>query len=138
MSSKDKLEKIKNLCEEKWQKNEKDCSGFVKDVAAGLGIIITGQANDIVDQLSKSPWISCKDGVEARLKALEGNFVVGGLKATGNGHVVVVVDGPLASGKYPTAYWGSLGGVGKKNTTINWSWNKTDRDKVIYAYRSIA
>jgi hypothetical protein len=29
-------------------------------------------------------------------------------------HVVVVVDGPLAHGKYPTAYWGSLHGIGKK------------------------
>lgn len=76
-------------------------------------------------------------GAGARAKALAGKFVVGGLKAAGHGHVVVVVAGPLSHGKYPTAYWGSLGGIAKKNTTVNWSWNKTDRDKVIYAYRNI-
>lgn len=86
--------------------------------------------------MNSADWTVCKNGIEARQKAIEGNFVIGGLKATGNGHVVVVVSGPLAHRKYPTAYWGSLGGVGKKNTTINWSWNKTDRDLVTYAYRT--
>jgi len=45
-----------------------------------------------------------------------------------------VVTGEVNQGKYPTGYWGSLGGVGKKATTINWSWNAMDRDKVRYAY----
>lgn len=100
----------------------------MKAVASEIGITITGQANDIVDQMNGTGWTLCKDGVDARQKAIDGNFVIGGLKATSNGHVVVVVPGPLAHGKYPTAYWGSIGGVGKKNTTINWSWNTTDRD----------
>lgn len=132
----DKAAKVKRMCEQYWLKNEKNCSGLVKDVAASLGLEIIGVANDIVDQFARKPWIICKDGIEARQKALEGEFVVGGLKAITNGHVVVVVSGPLAQGKYPTAYWGSLGGVGKKNTTINWAWNKAHRDKVVYAYRS--
>ncbi|MET1257375.1 hypothetical protein [Aliikangiella maris] len=63
-------------------------------------------------------------------------LVIVGLKAQPHGHVAIVVPGPLAHGKYPTAYWGSLGGVPKKNTTINWSWNKKDRDNVIYACRN--
>ena len=53
------------------------------------------------------------------------------------GHVVIVVKGPLARGKYPTAYWGSLnpairadGGVG---TTINFAFNTKARDRVTYA-----
>jgi hypothetical protein len=51
------------------------------------------------------------------------------------GHVVVVVPGPLAHGLYPTAYWGSTAaGIQKKNTTVNWAWKKEDRDKVLYAY----
>ncbi len=41
-----------------------------------------------------------------------------GLKADKHGHVVVLVPGPLSHGKYPTAYWGSLGGVPKKYTTL--------------------
>ena len=135
MSIKNKILKINSLCEKHWAKNEKNCSGFVKAVASDIGISVTGQANDIVDRLNNCDWVLCKNGVDARQKAIEGHFVVGGLKATPHGHVVIVVSGPLAHGKYPTAYWGSLGGVGKKYTTINWSWNKSDRDLVTYAYR---
>lgn len=131
-----KIQKVISLCEKHWVKYEKDCSGYVKAVATEIVISITGQANDIVDQLNGLDWKLCKDGVDARQKAIEGHFVVGDLKAIRHGHVVIVVRGPLAQGKYPTVYWGSIGGVGKKNTTINWSWNKTDRDSVIYAYRS--
>ena len=134
--SQNKVNKIISLCEKYWDENQKNCSGFVKEIASEIGISVTGQANNIVDQLNGSDWVKCKDGIEARQKAIEGNFVVCGLKATQHGHVVVVVSGPLAHGKYPTAYWGSLGGVGKKNTTINWSWNKMDRDLVTYAYRA--
>lgn len=130
-----RVQKILSLCEKHWVKYQKDCSGFVKAVASEIGITITGQANDIVDQLSGLGWSRCKNGIDARQKALEGNFVLGGLKSAPHGYVVIVVRGPLAHGKYPTAYWGSLGGVGKKNATINWSWNSVDRDSVIYAYR---
>jgi hypothetical protein len=54
-----------------------------------------------------------------------------------HGHVVVVVSGLLANGKYPSAYWGRLGGIGDKNKTINWAWRAGDRDHVIYAARAI-
>ena len=136
MSSNKKSDRIISLCEKYWDIYQKDCSGYVKAIAKDLNIMVSGQANDIVDQIQKSPWILLSSGTEARAKAVAGMFVVAGLKAAGHGHVVVVVPGPLSHNKYPTAYWGSLGGVGKKNTTINWSWNKTDRDNVIYAYRS--
>lgn len=124
--------KIVEACEKHWAKNQNDCSGFVKDVADELGVALTGQANEIIDTMQKSPWSVLKSGAQAKEKAVLGKFVLGGLKDSPHGHVVVVVDGPLAHGTYPTAYWGSLGGIGKKATTINWSWNKSDRDQVIY------
>jgi hypothetical protein len=71
---------------------------------------------------------------EAARLAGEGNLVIGGLKAVGHGHVVIVVSGPVASDKYPTAYWGSLGGSPAKAKTVNWSWSSRDRDKIIYGY----
>ena len=117
-------------------KYKSDCRGFAKAVAEDFGIVLTGQANEIVDQIQKQPWQLLKSGSEASNKAGAG-LVVAGLKGAPLGHVAIVVPGPLASGKYPTAYWGQLGGVGKKQTTLNWSWNKSDRDKVIYAVRSI-
>jgi len=130
------LNKVVAACEKHWDKYKTDCSGFAKAVAEDFGIVLTGQANDIVDQIQKQPWQLLKSGFEASNKAGAG-LVVAGLKGAPLGHVAIVVSGPLASGKYPTAYWGQLGGVGKKQTTLNWSWNKSDRDKVIYAVRSI-
>ena len=136
-------EKIIAACEKHWSGYSANCSGLVKAVALDLRVLLSGQADDIVDHV-KSKWWSVGSGREANDWAEAGYLVVGGLKSTehdparSNGHVVIVVPGPLAHGKYPTAYWGSLGGVGKKRETINWSWNKTDRDKVIYRATEIA
>ena len=123
-------------CEKYWDKYKGDCSGFVKAVAGDLGISLTGMANDIVGQIQSAPWVVLPSGVEAATKASLG-FVVGGLVDNPHGHVVVVVKGPLAHGKYPSAYWGMLNGVGKKNSTANWAWDAKHRDKVIYAWRMI-
>jgi hypothetical protein len=128
------MDKIKIACDKHWKAHKADCSGFVKAVAGELGFTVTGQANDIVDQMATLPWKPLASGKDAKAQADLGYLVLGGLKATSNGHVVVVVSGPLNRDKYPTAYWGKLGGEGKKATTINWSWNATDRDKVSYAY----
>lgn len=46
--------------------------------------------------------------------------------------MAIITPGIMAHNKYPTVYWGILNGVGQKAITINWSWNKADRDKVIY------
>jgi len=123
-------------CEARWDAYKDDCSGFVKAVATEVGITLTGQANDIVDQMQRLPWKVLKSGREAEEHARLNFFVLGGLKATGHGHVVVVIPGPLNREMYPMAYWGRLGGQGRKATTINWSWNQIDRDNVTYAYYS--
>jgi hypothetical protein len=128
------MDKVTKACETHWEAHKDDCSGFVKAVANELGVVLTGQANDIVDHIGKLPWKALSSGQEAKKQADLGFFVLGGLKATSHGHVVVVVQGPLNRKKYPTGYWGRLGGTGRKATTINWSWNKNDRDKVFYAY----
>lgn len=124
-------EKVVAACQKHWDANKSDCSGFIKAVADDLGVPLSGQANHIVDFIQQN-WWTLADGNEAMMWAEAGYFVIGGLKADGNGHVVVVVPGPLAHGKYPTAYWGSLGGEGKKAETINFSWTTSDRDKVVY------
>lgn len=129
------LTPIVQACESDWEAHKNDCSGFLKAVAHDIGIVLTGQANDIVDHIANSPWTSLDhDGVAAKTKAELGLFVVAGLKDTPNGHVVVITPGPLAHDKYPTGYWGKLHGVGQKNATINWAWNAEDRDKVVYAF----
>ena len=131
-------QQIINACETEFPNHTTDCSGFAKAVASDLGIVLTGMANDIVDQIGAAPWTALTDGIDAKSKADLGNFVVGGLKDNPHGHVVVVVQGPIdaAHQKYPTAYWGSLKGAqfAAKDKTVNWAWDSTDRDNVIYAY----
>lgn len=143
---------VVSACKHNFQAHKSDCSGFVKAVAQELKISpqLFGQANDIVDQIQRIPWLRCADGRDAARRAAEGNFVVGGLKAQGHGHVVVVTPGPLSQGKYPTAYWGTLGGIGKENTSVSYAWRRPifsgkhatgpipdDLDAVIYAYRTV-
>lgn len=135
--------KIIDACEDEWPANKSDCSGFVKDVAAALGVSLSGQANDIVDQITGPEWTKLTDGKAAKQAADEGKFVIGGLKGSdqqtpsAHGHVVVVVSGPLAKNQYPTAYWGTLGGSGERSKTTNWAWKAIDRDNVRFAARTI-
>lgn len=123
--------KVIQACIANWDAHKADCSGFVKAVAAELGVRLGGQANDILKALA-ADWWPIPGGLAAAEYAGAGYLVVAGLAADPNGHVVVVVPGPLAHGKYPTAWWGQLGGVGKKAKTLNFSWNQSDRNKVGY------
>lgn len=135
--------RIIDACEDEWPANKSDCSGFVKDVSAAFGIVLSGQANEIVDQLTGPGWTEVPNGELAKQAADDGKLVIGGLKGSdqrtpsSHGHVVVVVSGPLAKDRYPTAYWGTLGGTGARAKTTNWAWKAGDRDKTRFAARSI-
>lgn len=129
--------KVVQACEKHWEEHKGNCSGFVRAVAQDLSVMLTGQANDILDQIQKPPWMTVSSGLQARERATGCFLVVAGLKANPHGHVVVVVPGALAHGKYPAGYWGRLGGTGKKGATINFAWNRQDRDKVIYRCRLV-
>lgn len=125
-------DQIIEWCETDWDDWKTDCSGFVKAVCQRANIRLQGQANQIIDFLETSPaWeILGAAPAVATSRANSGRIVIGGLKNRPNGHVVLVVkSAPL---NYPVAYWGRLGAVGRKNTTINWSWNSSDRPNVHY------
>jgi hypothetical protein len=135
---------IINECESQFEAFKSDCSGFVKAVAAAFSVTLTGVANDIVTEIQKDGWLQLgHDGAMAKTKADNGWLVIGGLSGNGNdppqqhGHVVIVVSGPINQNKYPSAYWGKLGGTGEKDKTINWAWNAKSRDKVIYSARQL-
>lgn len=141
-------DRIKQSCEKllKVPENTSDCSGFAKAVAKEFSVELTGQANDIVEQLtSENGWTELGSdsvaGKRAADAAAKGDLVIGARKEAGNGHVVVVVKGsPLAHGKYPFAYWGKLNDPENAgfNKTVNWAWNKASRDSVTYASRSVS
>ncbi len=136
-------DQVKGACEACFGAHEDDSSGFARSVAARLGVPLSGSANDIVDAIGRDGWVPLANGTAAAQAAAEGKFVIGGLKGShqahpsAHGHVVVVVAGPLAHGAYPSAYWGRLGGGGRKQMTINWAWNAADRDNVRYAAHEI-
>jgi hypothetical protein len=101
-------DQIITICEQAWPAHQSDCSGFVKAVAAQLGVALNGLADDIVDEIQDEPWEVLDDGPAAAGKAAQaGMFVVGGLKGSDeqqpsqHGHVVVVVAGPLAHARVP-------------------------------------
>ncbi|MCW3110384.1 MAG: hypothetical protein JWQ09_4890 [Segetibacter sp.] len=136
--------KVIEACEANFEEFKSDCSGFVKAVVRSVAnTTLQGTADDIVDFLNHTNgWtvLSDGDGQAAKEKADNGWIVVGGMMNTeltpirSHGHVVIVVTGDLDPGhkKYPTAFWGMFGGVGAKNKSLNFSFNRTDRDKVHY------
>ena len=133
-------DRVRDACEACFEAHKSDCSGFVRAVGSTLGVPIAGLANDIVAALrSGGEWRPLPDGVAAAASAKAGKLVVGGLPGSeqsapsSHGHVVVVVAGPLAHDRYPSAYWGRLGGVGAKFETVNFAWTQQDRGRVSYA-----
>lgn len=140
-------ERIKQSCERllQIQANAADCSGFAKAVSQEFAVTLTGQANDIVEQLtSANGWTELgsdeKAGQRAAAAAAKGELVIGAQQEAGNGHIVVVVEGfPLAHDLYPFAYWGKLNDPANAgfNKTVNWAWDKASRDSVTYASRRV-
>lgn len=132
---------IRTACADCFEANRKNCSGFVTAVGEKLEIVVAGQANAMVDTIrGGGHWRLLTDGKEAGAQAEAGNFVVGGMRGDEqvnhdvHGHVVVVVGGQvLAHGRYPAAWWGSLGGEAGQDKTVNWAWTEADRDRVSYA-----
>src|SRR5579862_9412267 len=122
-------EKIVDACNNNFEANKGNCNKFVMAVASEFNITLSGLADDIVDQIQTGEWIKLNDGADAKNKADEGLFVIGGLKAAdtiptaAHGHVVVVLSGPLVQDKYPTAMWGSLAGIlpSPGKDTVNYS-----------------
>lgn len=144
-------QRIIAVCEANWEAHKSDCSGFVKAVAGALGVdtfASDDDANAIVEKLHDAPdWAALTpgDGAAAKAQADAGRLVVAGLKGAdqvqpdAHGHTVIVVSGPLDSthNEYPTAYWGSLGGVGAEAQTLNYAWREGDRDRVGYFAKSL-
>lgn len=125
--------------------NQKDCNLYVKAVANLIGDSTFGAGHNadtmIDDMANSSAWAALgADGVRAKADADAGRFVIAGLKSGDHkpprkhGHVAVVITGQLAQKKYPLACWGSLSdppGPALKET-INFAWNASDRDNILY------
>jgi hypothetical protein len=139
------VDRVTAACVRAFPAHSGDCSGFVQAVGVDVGVSITGMANEIVDTLrAGGAWVMLADGPAALASAKAGKLVVAGLRGNEqaapnpHGHVVVVVDGPLARNLYPSAYWGQLGGSGAEFKIISWAWTEQDCDRVTYAAHDLA
>jgi hypothetical protein len=133
---------ITAICDSTFLNFYNDCSGFVKAVAEKCGIILYGQANDIVDYVSTN-WERLPNGDLAADCAVNGYFVVAGAKNSTHGHVVVVVNGPKDR-SFPYGYWGQyksmkiLGedvnvGFTRGHGTINWAFGPAAQKKLVFS-----
>jgi hypothetical protein len=137
-------DRVRDACEACFDAHKTDCSGFARAVANQVGVNLQGLADEIVETIrADQSWTALPNGIVAAQSAQDGKLVLAGLKGSEqanpdlHGHVVVVVDGPLAHNVYPSGYWGKLGGIGEKNKTINWAWTEEDRDRVSYAEHNV-
>jgi hypothetical protein len=109
MSSRD----IIAICQRYIRTYPNDCAAFVRAVANDCGVFLTGDANTIVSYLNSGRTLSSGPGAKAAAAA--GDLVIAGVRAPGHGHVVIIVDGPLNTGRnagrYPYAFWGQYHGV---------------------------
>ncbi len=133
-------QRVRGACVTSFAAHKHDCSGFARAVSGQVGVPLDGLADQIVDVLRHGEgWSHIEDGPAAAEAAAAGKLVVAGLKGAEqhkpdpHGHVAVIVAGELAHGKYPSAYWGSLGGLPGENKTVNFAWRTEDRDRISYA-----
>jgi len=131
-------------CKEEWPAHETACNFFAIAVATRLGVTLRGRADDIVDLIRGAGWTALADGVAARDAAMSGKFVIGGIKSTefttprNEGHVAVVVSGPMNAGQWaPAGYWGStdpdVAKSGGSGNPISLCFRKEDQAKITYA-----
>jgi hypothetical protein len=121
------------LCQRNIRRFPDDCAAFVRSVANQCGVILTGNANDICAQIRSAPQRAWS-GSDAAARAAEGYLVIAGLAAPGHGHVVIVVEGPVAEGCYPYAFWGQYQGLTVLGKTVNVGFTR-GHGKLTYAFQ---
>src|SRR5690349_8850909 len=127
-------------CRKHYAAHKNDCSAYVRAVTAELGHPVSGNANGIMNELASATdrWEKI-DRAAAVAAVTTGALVIAGLKSSehnpprNNGHVVIVVEGPLYRNTYPLVWGGSIGNAQSQGTkSVGEVWNRSDRDAVLY------
>jgi hypothetical protein len=123
-------------CEREWPHQLHDCSGFVRAVARDMGVLLTGQADNIVDFID-THWRDPGSEGFASEWADAGFLVIAGLRGdeqqvpNAHGHVVIIVPGTSNTG-HALGYWGRFHGTGMKQASISLAWRAADLENVIF------
>ena len=138
---------IMAVCQSNYPAHTNDCSGFARACAAALSVPLQGLADQIYQTIIGGNGWTVTTGAAGAQQASMGHFTLGALMGSmqahpnAHGHVVVVVQGPLNRGSYPTAAWGALNGTPSGSTpgangifnTTNYAWNLNDLPNVVWA-----
>jgi hypothetical protein len=141
-------QKVIDTCKSVWPNKKDACNFFAIEVAKQLNITLTGKADAIVDQIAGAGWTRIANGPAARDAAMQGKFVVAGIKSgdftepRDEGHVAIVVSGDLNPGGWaPAGYWGStnpdVASKGGSGNPISQCFRLEDKGKIVYASRSL-
>jgi hypothetical protein len=144
---------IIGFCQAAISHHMNDCAGFVRDVANRCGVLMPGKpnANEIIETYLLRPasgWTILGSEADAVKAAMSGQLVIGGLKASGHGHVVVVVG--MENSAHPGrahGFWGryhgmkagalgpeiNVGALHFGHGSLTLAWNATALSKVRYS-----
>jgi hypothetical protein len=147
--------RIQSTCVEVWSQSgpqgpfKSASSSYVIEVAQRLGLKLSGTADQIIDETGEvTTWTTLATGAEARDAAMQGKFVLAGVKSDAydpprtEGRLAIVMPGEMNLGGWaPAGYWGStdpdiakLGGAG---SPISLCFTAAVKDDIVYRCRAI-
>ena len=110
-----------NICVEVWSQSgpqgpfKSASNSYVIEVAQRLGLRLSGTADQIIDETGQAAaWTTLATGPEARDAAMQGKFVLAGVKSDAydpprtEGRLAIIMPGEMNLGGWaPAGYWGS-------------------------------
>jgi len=130
------------VCNAIYDQNQYDNAAFAVRAAGGVGVALSGSADDIVSQITGGggKWVPLNNAADAASKATAGWLVLAGLKGSEYvqprpyGQVAIVTADIGSQGTfYPYGWWGSSGAQAGKAQPLSMAWGSGDIGSVHYA-----
>lgn len=147
--------RVQRACAEAWSQAGPDgpfrdaSDRYTIEVARRLGLGFAGSVDQILDSIAGSAsWRTLRDATAAREAAVQGKFVIAGVRSNGGalpkteGQLAVVTGGPMDAGGWaPSGYWGSsdpsVAALGGSGAPISSCFRAGSKDPIVYYCRDI-
>ena len=147
--------RVQRVCAEVWSNSGPDgpfrsaSHRYMIEVAHRLGAGLAGSVDQVLDSIeSSSSWKALPGAAAAHEAALQGKFVVAGVRSNAGappkmeGQVAVVTGGPMNAGAWaPSGYWGSsdpsVAALGGSGAPISGCFRTDLKDQIVYHCRDI-